>query len=268
MTRIPAKVESRLVSGLKKYQPIIVEAQSRDLNEADTSRIVTDILADVFGFDKYSEITSEFSIRNTYCDLAIKLNGQPKLLIEVKAIGIELKDAHVKQAVDYAANQGMDWVVLTNGRVWHVFKIVFAKPVEKEEVVTFTVPTLNPKSDTDIEMLFLLAKEGLTNSALADYHAQVKAVNKFTLSAVIRSDTVLKIIRRELSRLSPDVRISLEDVAETVTGEVLRRELVDGDEAKLAMKRVNREQNKLERERTEREECVPHDSAGSGAEGN
>ena len=72
------------------------------------------MLADVFGFDKYSEITSEYVIRSTYVDLAIKLDGKTQMLIEVKAIGLDLKDTYVKQAVDYAANQGIEWVVSTN----------------------------------------------------------------------------------------------------------------------------------------------------------
>lgn len=268
MAKIPAKVCARLIEGLKRFQPVVTSAQTRDLNEADTSRIVTDVLADVFGYDKYSEITSEFSIRNTYCDLAVKLNGKPKLLIEVKAVGIELKDNHIKQAVDYAANQGMDWVVLTNGVIWQVFKIIFGKPVDKEEVVSFNVTELNPKSDSDIEMLFLLAKEGLTNSALAEYHAQVKAVNRFTLSAIIQSDPITKSLRRELSRLSPDVKISLEDVQEVLVNEVLKREVVDAEEAKEAVRRVQREQAKLDKAKIIRDGVEGEKSDSVAAAGN
>ena len=40
------------------------------------------------------------------------------VLIEAKAMGGELKDAHVKQALDYAATQGVDWVVLTTAAQW------------------------------------------------------------------------------------------------------------------------------------------------------
>jgi hypothetical protein len=40
------------------------------------------MLAGVFGYDKYSEVTSEFAIRGTYCDLAIKIDGALKTLIE------------------------------------------------------------------------------------------------------------------------------------------------------------------------------------------
>lgn len=102
---IPTRVSERLATGLKRFQPILASAKSRDVNESDTSLIATDLLAEVFGYDKYSEVTRELCIRNTFCDLATRIDGKFQMLIEVKAIGLELKDSHVKQAVDYAANQ-------------------------------------------------------------------------------------------------------------------------------------------------------------------
>src|SRR5205807_255074 len=111
----PTKVAARIAAGIKRFQPILSSARSRDVNESDTVVIVTDMLHEVFGYDKYSEITSEHAIRGTYCDLAIKLDGVLSFLAEVKPAGSELKESFVKQAVDYAANQGVDWVLLTNG---------------------------------------------------------------------------------------------------------------------------------------------------------
>jgi predicted type IV restriction endonuclease len=107
MASIPKRIEDRLISSIKQFQPILVAAKSRDVNESDTSIIVTDMLSALFGFDKYSEVTSELAIRGTFCDLATRLDGTVHCLIEVKAIGLELKDSYVKQAVDYAANQGV-----------------------------------------------------------------------------------------------------------------------------------------------------------------
>src|SRR5690242_10707770 len=101
MMRIHQKVADRIASGLKRFQPILQAAHARDINESDTVVIITDVLQYVLGYDKYAEITSEHAIRGTYCDLAIKIDGRLALLIEVKAIGLGLKDNHVKQAVDY-----------------------------------------------------------------------------------------------------------------------------------------------------------------------
>ena len=76
MASFSNKVRERLVSGIKRFQPILSSAKARDVNESDTVTIVNDLLAYVLGYDKYSEITSEFVIRGTYVDLAIKLEGQ------------------------------------------------------------------------------------------------------------------------------------------------------------------------------------------------
>src|SRR3954451_14633319 len=113
MANVPSRIANRIAAGIKKFQPVLSSAKSRDIGESDTVVIVTDMLQEVFGYDKYNEITSEHSIKGTFVDLAIKLDGTLVLLLEIKAIGLDLKDGYVKQAVDYAANQGVDWVVLT-----------------------------------------------------------------------------------------------------------------------------------------------------------
>lgn len=103
MAAIPAKVKTRLTNGVKKFQPILNSAKSKDINESDTVVIITDILNEIFGYDKYSEITSEYAIKKTYCDIAINIGGKLRFLIEAKAIGLDLKDDYIKQAIDYGA---------------------------------------------------------------------------------------------------------------------------------------------------------------------
>jgi hypothetical protein len=85
MASIPKRVEDRLAAGVKKYQPVLALAKSRDVNESDTVAILNDILGDVFGYAKYFEITSEFSIRGTYCDLA-SFNSPPIALASINTV--------------------------------------------------------------------------------------------------------------------------------------------------------------------------------------
>src|SRR5579862_8047689 len=73
MASIPNKITDRLVAGIKRFQPILSAAKARDAGEADTVTIVINMLGDIFGYDKYSEVTSEHLIKSTYCDLAIKV---------------------------------------------------------------------------------------------------------------------------------------------------------------------------------------------------
>ena len=244
MAIVPKKVAERLAAGIKRFQPILISAKSRDLGESDTVTIIVDMLADVFGYDKYSEITSEYSIRGTYCDLATKIDGALQSLIEVKAIGLDLKEPHVKQAVDYAANQGVEWVVLTNGVFWRVYKVTFAKPIDQELVIDIDFCGLNPKNAKDIESLYLFCKEGWIKSVLGDYHTQKQALSRFFLGAMVLSDPVLEVIRRELRRVSPDVRIEIAEIKTVLASEVLKREVMEGDKADEARKKIARAANK------------------------
>lgn len=244
MASIPKKVAERLVTGIKRFQPILTAAKARDVGEADTVTIIKDMLSDLFGYDKYSELTSEFAIRGTYCDLATKIDGVLQTLIEVKAIGLELKDQHVKQAVDYAANQGVDWVLLTNGMCWRVYHLTFAKPIVHELVVDIDFSTLNPRSENDLELLYLWCKEGWQRSALGEYNTQKQALSRFFIGAMLQTDPVLEVIRRELRRISPDVRIDIEQIKSVLLSEVIKREVIEGDKADEARKKIARAASK------------------------
>lgn len=259
---IPAKVSERLSSGLKRFAPILAAAKSRDVNESDTSMIVTDMLADIYGYDKYSEVTRELAIRGTYCDLATRIDGKFQMLIEVKAIGLELKEAHAKQAVDYAANQGVEWVALTNGAIWKVFRVIFAKPIDTELVLDIDLLTLNPKNGGDLESLFLLTRESMLKSGLYAYHDHLQATNKFYLAAVVLSDPVLDTIRRELRRVS-DAKVELDELREALKLEVIKREVIEGDKADGARKKVSKAAGKMLRIRKGKDEAEESNDAAS-----
>ena len=248
---IPKKVADRLSTGLKRFQPIISAAKARDANESDTSMIVTDMMAELFGYDKYSEVTKELAIRGTYCDLATKIEGKFQMLIEVKAVGIDLKDSHIKQAVDYASNKGIEWVALTNANNWKVFKVIFSKPIDFEIVLDIDLLTLIFKNETHLESLFLLTRESMLKSGLYAYHDQVQATNKFYLGAIILSDSVLESIRKELRRITPDVKVPIEDLRNVLIQDVLKREVIEGDKADIAKKKVQRVARKLLRTKKE-----------------
>ena len=246
---IPKKVADRLSAGLKRFKPVLESAKARDVNESDTSMIVTDMLADVFGFDKYNDITREYAIRGTYCDLATKIDGKLQTLIEVKAIGVPLRENHMKQAVDYAANQGVEWVVLTNGHVWKVFSVSFSKPISADLVLELDMLALNHNDEDAQEDLFLLSKEGVQRSGLDAYNDQLRVRSRFNLAAIILSDPILHTIRRELKRLSPDVRISVDEIRESLLHEVIKRDTIEGEKAAEAQKLVNRAASKALRQR-------------------
>lgn len=262
MPQVPSKVAARLSAAIKRFQPIVNSAKSRDANESDTVIIVTDMLSEVFGYDKYSEITSECSIRGTWCDLAIKIDGTFEYLIEVKAIGLELKDSYTKQAVDYSANQGTDWVLLTNAEIWRIYKVTFAKPIASEVVLEINFSELSSKKSSDIELLYNLTREGWMKSALGDFHTQQQALSRFFMGALVVSNPVLEVLRRELRRISPDVRIGLEQIKSVLTNEVLKREVVESEKAQEAQKKITRAAGKLLRAKAAKQSTASINQSG------
>lgn len=234
MSNLPKKVSDRLIKEVPRFQSILKNAKDRDVNEADTVTIVNDILSYVFGYDKYSEITSEFCIRNTYCDLAIKVNSQVKFLIEVKAIGLNLKGNHLQQAVNYGANQGVNWVVLTNGINWEIYRIAFEKPINYELVCSLDFLSLAPRKAEEQEKLFLLCKEGLSKAAIDLFHERLQSVNRFVIGAIAASEPVVEVIRRELRKVAEGLKVEAAEIETLLRNEVIKREVFEGDGAAKA----------------------------------
>lgn len=253
MAKIPSKVENRIKEALKRFKPIIEQAKARDIGEADTSTLVKDLLSELFGYDKYAEITAEHQIKGTFCDLALKIDGKLVLLIEVKPIGSDLKEGYIRQAVDYAANQGIEWVVLTNAARWEIHKIGFGKPVTNDLLVTVDLLTVDPKKDSDLEVLFLLSREAQGKSLLDEYHEQKQALSKYCIGALLLSDGILTVIRRELKRLSPDVKIEIEEIQSVLSHEVIKREVLEGEKAQEATRRIARAANRVKKSKMDKE---------------
>ena len=257
MVTIPSKVEERLKAGIKKFQPVLAAARDRGANEVDTVTIIKGILSEVFGYDIYSELVSEKRISGTFCDIATKVDSSIHYLVEAKAINQELKDNYVRQAVDYAVKDEdcAPWVVLTNGAKWQIYKISDVRPIKWEMVLEIEFSNLKHTDPDDLEKLFLLTKESWSKSALNDYYDQWQALSKYSITAVILSDTVLNLIRRELKRVSPDVKIDTDQIRFVLQHEVLRGDVVDDPDGKYdqACKRIVKAASKALRSKTEKE---------------
>jgi hypothetical protein len=232
---VSKKVTDRITTQLKRYQAILAEAKNRDISESDTVVIIGDMLADVFGYKKYTEITTEFAIRGTYVDLAVKVGEDARFLVEAKAIGVSLKDSHVKQAIDYAANHGIEWVILSNGIVWRVYKVHFRQPIDKSLVFDLDLMQANARNPQVVECFGNLSREGFTKSSMTALFQQQQVTSKFSLAAIIVSPPLLVALRRELRRVFPGIKVDEEFLRQVLEAEVLKREVVESDEAKQAL---------------------------------
>ena len=246
---IPKRVSDRMTAALKRLIPIIRQQASRDISEADTVTLVKDLLSQAFGFDKYAELTGEFAIRGTFCDLGVKINEKLIELIEVKAVGIRLDDRHLRQVVDYAANQGVEWVILTNAVTWRLYNVVFSKPIDKRLVAELDMSAIDPRRKSDREVLYLFTKEGFQKGVHELARDRQVATSRYLLAALLlHNDNVLRTIKRELRRVV-DVKVDEDQIAKVLREEVIKRDTLEDPKAERAVKRVNRTEDRPLRSR-------------------
>lgn len=259
MITVSAKIKERITKGLKKFQPVLMKAQAADVNESDTVTIITDMLCEIFGYDKYENITSEFAIKKTYCDLAIKLQDKIPFLIECKAIALELKEDYVRQATNYAADSGIEWVILTNGILWKVYHITFGKPVDKELVYEFNMCELSAKKDSDIELLYYLCVESFAQNSkatLEDLRAQKQILNRFVIGRVILTDAGIDSVRKCLRRLFPDLKVTNDEIYSVIYNEIFKREVIESEYAEEAKKAVAKQEKKIANAKPKKDTAV------------
>jgi predicted type IV restriction endonuclease len=237
---IPAKITERFSKEVRKFQEALTQAKNADRNESDTVAIITDILANIFGYDKYAEVTSELAIRGTFCDLAIKIDGKFQYLIECKSAGTELKDNHLKQATDYGANAGIPWIVLTNGINWQIYKIRFEQPICHDLVCSFDFLAINPRKEEDQEKLFLLCKEGLSKDSREEYYEKMQCLNRFVIGGFVLSEPVINLIRKELRKFAEGLKVDNEEIEKIIRQEVLKREIIEGEDASKTQAKIRR----------------------------
>ena len=259
MININTKIKERMTKGLKKFQPILQKAHAADVNESDTVTIITDMLCEIFGYDKYENITSEFAIKKTYCDLAIKLQDRIPFLIECKAIALDLKDDYVRQATNYAADSGIEWVVLTNGVVWRIYHITFGKPIDKELVYEFNICELSTKKQSDIELLYYLCIESFalnSKATLEDLRAQKQILNRFIIGQVILTDSGIDSIRKCVRKLYPELKATNEEIYSLVYNEIFKREVIESELAEEAKKAVAKQEKKVMTSKVKKEAAI------------
>ena len=209
--------KSRISNSLKKLNKPTILLKEKDALEADTRHLVTDILVDALGYDKYENLTAEFAVKGDFADYGIRLDKQLEAFIEVKRISQKLSPSHLRQVESYALKEGVQWAILTNAQVWQAYHVTPVKGQQSEVTLIFEVDildeTLKPSAKT--ELLFLISKEGLSKGRLAEFLSAQNAVSPKTLKPILLSDDVLAAVRKEIKRKTKH-NIDLKDLKNAV----------------------------------------------------
>lgn len=198
------KARDRISKGIRRLTKPTQLLHKKDASEADTRHLVTDILVELLGFDKYENLTAEFNVKGDWADYGIRIEKQIVAFVEVKQIARELSPKHLRQVESYALREGVEIAILTNGRVWQAYEVKANRRRQSEVTFIFEVDILdeNVKLSHKVDSMLLLSIEGFTKGKLQEFVKKRNALSPSTLIPAILSETVINQIRKKVRQKS------------------------------------------------------------------
>lgn len=194
------------------------------LKESQTRITVIDPVLEALGWDVRDpdEVEHEYpTVDNKSVDYALKINRKTVLLVEAKPLDDSLSDVKaVTQVVGYAANDGIDWCVLTNGITWKVYKSSEKCPAPEKLMYEVTIGSRSTEGVPVrqlAEQLWRLSREEMAKGTLDIVGEQTFTDSKVrkALDEIVRdpSRSIIQAIRDRLNE--PDV--SLQRIKDSLT---------------------------------------------------
>ena len=189
----------KFTQSIKDYKKRFLDKPLGDLDESGTRLLINHFLTEMLGYETLSEVKTEYMIKGTYADYVIQIGGKRHFLVEVKALSLNLSSNHLRQSINYGANEGIDFVLLTNGIVFELYKVLFEKPISHELIFSLNLSELTNLKIIADQLQYLhkdeVLKKGL--DILWDRHSAISPKN---LSKLLFSDEVVKFLKKELKK--------------------------------------------------------------------
>lgn len=203
-----------LYKKLVKYSKKYLNKRYSELDESATRIMVNNFLTEILGYAELEEIKTEYRVRGEYADYVIQVGRKKHFIVEVKAIQLDLSDHHLRQAVNYAANEGIDWVLLTNGKNFSLYKVIFAKPIDSKKVFSFNLS--DPKElKSSVEYIMYLTKKSVLKDELTDFWKRFQALEPNHLCKNLYAIEVVRFLKKVLKK-STDLSFSDDDILESL----------------------------------------------------
>lgn len=203
----------KFTENLKAYIKRFLNGSITDLDESGTRIMINHFLTDVLGFTALEEVRTEYMIKGTYADYMIQVNGKRHFLVEVKSFSLNLNENHLRQAINYGANEGVEWALLTNGRQIELYRIMFEKPIRHENVFSIALANDNVKSIA--ATLQFLTKELVLKGGLDVLWNKTLALTPESLSKILLSYDMVNDLRKEVNKQF-GTKFEVEDVQQTL----------------------------------------------------
>lgn len=229
------KAKDRITKGLRKFRGVVERSRAANSNESDTRMIVSAVVVELLGWDPFTDLTGEYRINATYADFCLRHDNQLLAVIEVKAVTTKLHARHVRQAVAYAASEGIDWVILTNGDDWHLYRVLFGKPISQDLVFEVSITDDDAKPKAKTELLYLLSHEAQRKNELEQYYDKKAALCASSVVKVLLGAPMLTKLRSEM-RAATGYRVPLDELATILVEDIFRADMQGGETARLIKK--------------------------------
>lgn len=212
---------SQLDKKLKTYKKKYLRKRYADLDESATRLMINSLLTEVLGYTELEDIKTEYRIRGEYADYVIQLARKKHFVVEVKAVQLDLSEKHLRQSIAYAANEGIDWIILTNGRQIQVYKVIFSKPIDVK--LLFDID-LTDRTDFKhaAEQIIYLSKKSVIKSEIDGYWHRFEALEPNNLYKNLYASEVVKFLRKVLKQKT-GLYFAEEDILESVHQIILRK---------------------------------------------
>lgn len=229
-----------MLAALKDYRKRYLSKNLNELDESGTRIMINTFLTSILGYQELEEIKTEYMIKGTYADYIVQIDGKRYFLVEVKAFSIDLSDKHLRQAINYGANEGIDWAILTNGRQFQLYKILFEKPISEKLVfeIDFASDEFNPKEA--LEQLTYLHRDAVVKRSLIDLWSRYSALEPLNVAGLLFSPQIVAFIKKEL-RSKYDSKFGDDEIMEALNEVVCSEIPAD----KLRIPRVRSKKRKV-----------------------
>jgi hypothetical protein len=187
--------KAKMLNALKSYKKKFLDRNLIELDESGTRLMINTFLSDVLGYSSIEEIKTEYMIKGTYADYVIQTSGIRHFLVEVKALSFQLSEKHLRQTINYGANEGIEWALLTNGRTFEFYKILFNKPIESRKI--FSVDLSDGAAlKSVLEHLQYLHKDAIFKKSLKLLWNRFEALFPENVAGILYSKEVIGAIKK------------------------------------------------------------------------
>lgn len=192
---LTALKQQKLLNALKTYRKDFLDGSIKELDESGTRIMINRFLSDVLGYKQLEEIKTEYMIKGTYADYVIQVNKTRHFLVEVKALSFQLSEKHLRQTVNYGANEGIEYALLTNGKNFEFYKIIFEQPISSRLIFAIDLSDVASLKNA-ANHLQHLHKESVVKNSFKPLWNKCEATDPYNIAGIICSDAVLKCIKK------------------------------------------------------------------------